>query len=335
MTATSTAETSTSMSIEPRSSARLRDGLEVMSVTTPWSRRARGRWRRPRPLCVDGLPSPRAPAGPMDYRRMRMARRSATWPPAAVDGLAGDEHGDPRGALEAAERAARQAHRDDGGARLLELDRRRAEHVGLRLGLREPQAPGVGGLQAGRDAARGGAVGVAAQAQALLGHELERLDRRALEARVERGAARVRRPTIRRRSRRARRLSRPEPPRAAGAATGGASAVPGSNGEEPPPTARAPGGALTTSALRATAVRPSSSVARTPMLITVALGKLRGHERRGAAVGLEAAVAVEVPLVAHDGPVVASSRRRRRSRAGRPRPGSAWRRRRATAAWWR
>ena len=35
MTATSTAETSTSMSIEPRSSARLRDGVEVMSVTTP------------------------------------------------------------------------------------------------------------------------------------------------------------------------------------------------------------------------------------------------------------------------------------------------------------
>jgi hypothetical protein len=40
----------------------------------------------------------------------------------------------------------------------------------------------------------------------------------------------------------------------------------------PPP---APAGALTTSGLRATAVRPSSSVARTPMLMTVALGKLR------------------------------------------------------------
>ena len=56
--------------------------------------------------------------------------------------------------------------------------------------------------------------------------------------------------------------------------------MPGSNGVEPPPAPPpppppAPGGALTTSAPRATAVRPSSSVARTPMLITVALGKLR------------------------------------------------------------
>src|SRR6476646_10558785 len=113
MTATSTAETSTSMRIEPRSSARLRDGVEVMSVTTPCSRltppaggasacrrgriaeRAGRRW-------TDGLPANEDGAAQRDL---------AT---AAVDGLAGDDHGHARRALEPAEGAARQAHRHDG-----------------------------------------------------------------------------------------------------------------------------------------------------------------------------------------------------------------------------
>ena len=75
-----------------------------------------------------------------------------------------------------------------------------------------------------------------------------------------------------------RRPEPPEPPEPAGRPRSRRThrARPGSNGEEPPPRRRPrPGGALTTSALRATAVRPSSSVARTPMLMTVALGKLR------------------------------------------------------------
>src|SRR5512133_2140644 len=186
MTATSTAETSTSMSNEPRSSARLRDGVEIMSVTTQWSRRARGPDGGPAGLCgriaegarrawTDGLPANED--GP--------AQRDLA--PAAVDGLAGDEDGHPRCSLEPAERAARQAHRDDRGAGRRELDRRLAEQLRLRLGLRQPQAPGVGGLQAHGDGARGRAVGVAAQAQPLLAHDLQRLDRRAVQARIERG----------------------------------------------------------------------------------------------------------------------------------------------------
>src|SRR3954452_7800154 len=143
MTATSTAETSTSMSREPRSSARLREGVEIESVTTPWSRRGRGRGGARAGLhgriaepgrrgWTDGLPADED--GP--------AQRDLA--PAPVDRLAGDEHGHPRGPLEAAERATRQAHRDDGRAGLLELHRRLAEQVRLRLGLRQPQAPGVG-----------------------------------------------------------------------------------------------------------------------------------------------------------------------------------------------
>jgi hypothetical protein len=89
------------MRIEPRSSARLRDGVEVMSVTTPWSRltptgggasaagvdvlpsAAGRRW-------TDGLPANEDGAAQRDLAA------------AAVDRLAGDDHGHARRALEAA-----------------------------------------------------------------------------------------------------------------------------------------------------------------------------------------------------------------------------------------
>src|SRR4051794_17362470 len=304
MTATSTAETSTSMSSEPRSSARLRDGVEIMSVTTQWSRRARGRGGGPAGLrgriaeragrgWTDGLPANED--GP--------AQRDLA--PAAVDGLAGDEHGHPRGALEAAERAARQADRDDGGAGLLELDRRPAEQIRLRLGLREPQAPSVGGLQAGGDGARGRAVGAAAQAQSLLAHELQRLDRRAVETPVERRGAGV---GTRRAAARAARAARApaRPPRAAGPA--GATLPIGRARVE---ARRAAPGAAARAGRRVDDERAARDggapvVVRGPHADAHdrRVGEAARDQRRGAAVGLVAAVAVEIPLVANDRPVV-------------------------------
>src|SRR3954470_921442 len=301
MTATSTAETSTSMSSEPRSSARLRDGVEIMSVTTQWSRRARGRGG--------------GPAGP----RGRIAERAGRgWTdglpanedgpaqcdlaPAAVDGLAGDEDGHPRGALQAAERSARQADCDDGGPGLLELDRRLAEQVRLRLGLRQPQAPGVGGLQAGGDGARGGAVGAAAHAQSLPAHELQRLDRRAVEARVERRGAGV---GTRRAAARAARaaLAPARPPRAAGAT--------GPIGRARVEARRAAPGAAARAGRRVDD-EPAARDGGAPVVVRGPhadahdrrVGEAARDQRRGAAVGLVAAVAVEIPLVANDRPVV-------------------------------
>ena len=274
MTATSTAETSTSMSSEPRSSARLRDGVEVMSVTTPWSRRARA-VAEAECAHVDVLPSTPAPGWTDGLPANEDGPAQRDLAAAAVDGLAGDEHGDPRGALEPAQRAARQAHGDDGGAGLLELDRRRAR--ARRASSWTSRAPGAGRRRAAGWPRR---VHVAARSA------LQRRPRPFLvtsfsvwidaPSRPASSVAALAPPPDEPPPEPPAPPEPPDPPAPAGAPEPPGPAAPGSNGE-PPPVRRRPRRAArcTTSALRATAVRPSSSVARTPMLITVALGKLR------------------------------------------------------------
>src|SRR4051794_41762464 len=123
MTATSTAETSTSMSSEPRSSARLRDGVEIMSVTTQCSRRARGRGGGP--ACLRGRIAERAGRGWTDgvpANEDGLAQRDLA--PAVVDGLPGGEDGHAGCGLDAAGGAAPQAARGARGAGLLVTYRR-------------------------------------------------------------------------------------------------------------------------------------------------------------------------------------------------------------------
>ena len=81
--------------------------------------------------------------------------------------------------------------------------------------------------------------------------------------------------------------------------------VPGSNGVRAPARAPAPAG-------RRVDHQRAARHGRAPVVVRGphadahhrGIGEAAGHERRGATVGLVAAVAVEVPLVAHDGPVV-------------------------------